>query len=520
MKTTLIMTTIGTCLALGAHAYTDGEVIAYFPFDDDYTSVVNVDKNPASYPTFGDVALVYGGVKYENIRAGRSFRVNSGYLETTNGRLAIDLTAFGIDENINKLTIEFFARMSVGEVTEWAQQILFGIGGETPSGVMALSASYPCYLDLERNGDHFYGKVQTKKPDGSFNTSFLNDVNGFKYDGEWHHVAFVFHPVASGQEWNYDYYVDYKLIQQGWSGRGNLWKAITPGANERLWLLLGRQQAGVLCRFDEFRITCGALDASKFLRNVTDVTPPVDGETLMYLPLDRSIESIAHSEWAPSIISGSLTYDTDVWRTYVGTKTAGEVVRKDNLACVKSTSSTKAVIDCPYWGLAEEKLDSATIEFFIRGLGTEQNWGTPMTIEGGGTGFPLLVQIPTGKFYMRMDACTLVEGATPSSAGYSSHTFNVPTDKGTPNDGKWHHMAFTVSPRASGDSEIKFYFDYAQIALFWSGNYAWRGLRAGDSLRLANTCGVNIDEFRITKGVLPKEKFLKARNTGFMLIYR
>lgn len=75
---------IGTCAALTASAYTDGEVIAYFPFDTDYASIVNTGKNPATFPTFGTVAI------------------------TTGGRLALDLTAFGIDESINKMTFEFF----------------------------------------------------------------------------------------------------------------------------------------------------------------------------------------------------------------------------------------------------------------------------------------------------------------------------------------------------------------------------------------------------------------------------
>lgn len=49
---------------------------------------------------------------------------------------------------------------------------------------------------------------------------------------------------------------------------------------------------------------------------------------------------------------------------------------------------------------------------------------------------------------------------------------------------------------------------------------AWRGLRTGDCLNLAKNCGVNIDEFRITKGVLPVDKFLKAHSVGVVLIFR
>ena len=512
---------IGTCVALNASAYTDGEVIAHFPFDTDYASIVNTDKNPGTFPTFGTVSLVSGGTKGPAVRTGRTFRVNSGYLETSDGRLAIDLSAFGIDESVTTMTIEFFVKMSTAEVAEWARQVTFGIGGENANGTGNLgSSTVPFHLDLSRQADHVYAKMRHYVGTGVSGDKTIYSSNITPYDGGWHHLAFTYTIGWQSQSIMYCY-LDHKQLGDGaWSGQGNNWHGITPGAGQKLWLYLGAQQSGVKCRFDEFRITNGVLPPEKFLDVVSDTDVPVDGETLSYLPLDNSIESVAHAEWAPSLLSGSLAYDADVWKTYVGTKDHTAVVRTENLACVKCGTATKAKVDLPYWALQEGQLESATIEFFIRGLGTEQDWGTPMTIEGGGNGFPLLVQIPTGQFYMRMDACKLVEGKTANANGYVSCNFYVPIDKGTPIDGRWHHMAFTVAPRASGESEIKFYFDYAPIASFWSGDYAWRGLRAGDCLNLAKNCGINIDEFRITKGVLPVGKFLKARDVGMMLIFR
>ena len=88
MKSNIVLMLVGIYAALTASAYTDGEVIAHFPFDEDFASIVNTDKNPTTFSTFGTVAITAGGTMGAAIRDGRSFRENAGFLETTDGRLA------------------------------------------------------------------------------------------------------------------------------------------------------------------------------------------------------------------------------------------------------------------------------------------------------------------------------------------------------------------------------------------------------------------------------------------------
>ena len=515
MKSNRVLLAVGICAALTASAYTDGEVIAHFPFDSDYLSIANTSCNPSSVETFGTVSAGSSDVKAAAVYSpdAGSIRSNAGCLAINKGRVAIDITNFNLDsDHARYFTIEFLFKGNESEISEWSRMVLIG-NASSVDGTSAMNSPY--ILELARHSDHFYAKIQNDQSD----TSFASPSDAKGYDGEWHHLAYVFNKYTATQDRSY-FYVDGVLKSTIWSGDGKYFAWPKPGEGERQYLVLGSNTGSMKCLIDELRITAGSLTTGQFLKLTNDTTTPVDGETLMYLSLDNSLESTAHAEWTPILRSGSVTYDEDVWLSHVRTVVGTEVVQKKNRACVKSTSATRAVVECPYWGLHEGQLTSATIEFFIRGLGTELDWGTPVGFEGGGSGYPLLIQIPTGRFYMRMDACTLIEGNTANANGYESFVGYVPAEKGIPTDGRWHHVAFTVSPLATGASEITFYFDYAPIKSFASTSYAWRGIRASDCLNLAKNCGANVDEIRITKGVLPVDKFLKAYASGIALFVR
>lgn len=87
-------------------------------------------------------------------------------------------------------------------------------------------------------------------------------------------------------------------------------------------------------------------------------------------------------------------------------------------------------------------------------------------------------------------------------------------------DGKWHHFAFTFEPGTDGQgTKITAYADYRQYYQATMGG-SWMGYRSG-AKTLSFGTEVDVlwfDELRITKGVLPKEKFLRQRNGGGMIM--
>ena len=89
-------------------------------------------------------------------------------------------------------------------------------------------------------------------------------------------------------------------------------------------------------------------------------------------------------------------------------------------------------------------------------------------------------------------------------------------------DGEWHHFAIAIEPISGGtQTTVTFHFDYGDPVVK-TANGSWCGFRNDQNFTFGATKSVLwMDEFRVSKGILPKSKFMKARTiSGFTLVVR
>jgi hypothetical protein len=348
-------------------------------------------------------------------------------------------------------------------------------------------------------------------------------VNIPVFDGKWHRVVLQMGELLSAESVvtgsvfkayldNVQLFHGSKTIEEfTWHGR-------TPSGDNRIFLKLGDMNS--IFFIDEFRISKGVLPESKLLK-LRDDPVPENKETLMHLTFEGDVSSKVHSQDSPVLISGTPAFSQEVWNSSVGTVGAPpRSVRRQNGQSLKADGLLK--FQLPYWAMHRSALDSATIEFFIKGA-TEplaSKWSSPVRISESDVPFPLLLQIDGSHNYMlRMDGYEPISGRTANLA-FEQGTYHVECPF---HDGKWHHVAFTAAPLENGATEFCYYFDYVKVYGKQTENLAWRGVDDGMFLEFGRNFNSTfwIDEMRITKGVLTPSEFLKAMPPpGITVIFR
>ena len=220
-----------------------------------------------------------------------------------------------------------------------------------------------------------------------------------------------------------------------------------------------------------------------------------------------TFSATGHNEFGPAQ-TGTPTYDADVWKASVveyGNHDA--VVRRENTAVLKSDKNvvTKTIRN-PH--LMTNAFNSATIEFFMKGSTNADDlpeWAECVQFDktwmNNGTRYAFLVQVGGNqKYYLRTDTDQVNSAVT------------LPVSM---TDGKWHHFAITVEPTDGGTKTLfKYYADYGDPVTVTKVGL-WVGFRGNTTMTFGSSNTVfQLDEFRITKGVLPKAKFLKAQALG------
>ena len=488
----------------------DGETIAWFPLDDNFLSSVNTEGNPVTTPTFFSDGGSLDFVPYADSRpivdsSGNVIR-ESKYLTVNKSRVLIPLSGFDIGSDVTSVTFEMFIR---------------GDGRGANADIVAWDAvSFlgKCQDLTARNGGYAAGQntvFHIQDRDDAQGTALFrteqNDASTYDstqawLDGAWHHLAVTVNGATAC------IFKDYALVK-------TITRTTSWFGTSQLCIALGGTSTSKL-DFDEVRITKGVLAPEEFLcfgakREVRN------GDALLYMPFDGDMESIAglYDEFG-SASTGIPTYDNAVWKSHVVEYGHSDIlVRKGyndgrNLAALNANGAvvTKEIRN-PH--MTAESFDSATIEFFMRGPSAESDvttWGTKLSLGRGWdsvsqtTKYGLIIQADDDKnFYFRVDTD---KSATTISAPISMF------------DGKWHHFAITIEPDGSS-TDVKFYFDYGSpVERTIAGTGC--GLRYGKDFTFGMANNVLwLDEFRVTKGVLPKDKFLLAKNvSGFVLILR
>ena len=504
-------------LAVSAHtafAVNDGEVIAWFPLDEDFLSSVNTGGNGTAtqhIPEGGAISFVSYADSRPILDASGNVVRESKYVTMDKSRVYIPLNSFDIGEDVMNVTFEAFIRGdgrgadSVAEVKQWDEVFWMGRIGQwnqfQSQGTYAnldSSSLLFCFQDMADDA----GKAQL-----TVRRSVL-DANQTWFDGNWHHMAVTVEENGSGGS-TVRIYKDYSLVNT--LTVGTYWR----GTTTQFYIALGSRAGTSKLDFDEIRITKGVLQPTQFLCfNAT--TNPQNGDALLYMPFDGDMTSFGSLyEKFGAAATGTPAYDADVWKDYVVEYGNTDVLvrREKNASALKADRAvvTKTIRN-PH--MTTNAFDSATIEFFMKGPSDAADvakWGEVLYLGKGwhaGTNkdkFGFLIQPDDDRKH-----CVRVDTEDGSTAATSPFAMT---------DGKWHHIAVTIEPGNNANTIIKTYFDYGDPVVNTKSG-AWVGLKYGKAFSFGASGSVLwLDEFRVTKGVLPKAKFLRARGEALTVLY-
>lgn len=519
---------MGVCVAFGTSSseLQDGEAIFHMPFDEDCLSLVNPAANPPAPLIFksagGDLTFsddVAGGTVVDEVPA----RENGGSLLLNHSRMFVDVTDFGFDTGLVSATIEFYFKAKASETgDDWAQIICIGplstvdafqnCGVPFRFLVQDVISSDPPYIYFRVDSDDSVSNKDRRTAQAS--------ATGF--DDVWHHYAMTIEPLygddGSLVASEIRVYVDLQEVDMRTHELASPWRGCTPKADQRLYLSIGNVNSTMAV--DEFRVSKGVLPLNRMLK-LRDVRQPADGETLMHLSFEGDMSTRAHPEEMPVVTLGTPVFSDRVCKPYVAERTGVGRVYQENRGCLEVTDQVS--VFSPYWALRREVLDSATLEFFVRGDPNETYtaWGAPFRISARDQPFPFLMQLDDNmKYYLRADATEFVGGEPVSSHRMMRQCGNSTWFK----DGKWHHVAMTAKPNADGSTQITFFIDYQQVSQGDTRNdqsiYAWSGLDDGMMFDFGRVTFGRfwIDEVRLTKGVLDKSRFLRMTSHPGLLM--
>lgn len=502
------------------------ETIAYFPLDADARSVAYADRNADAVltllePGYAHEIAYETAVKSACVMDGVGAVVrpeNAGCLKLAYARLAIDLSRFPLSNDVETVTVEMFVKggKELGSYFPFFALAPFADDELGKNGPLQSPQ-----VNVVPSGD---GKVfaYVRAESASGQEVFAN--GDALLDGEWHHVAIVLRPNATGGT-KALWYRDYRLVSshdhpRRWRGGAGL------DGRDPLRLVLGSRRGTIF--LDEIRMTAGELGQEAWLRQYA-AAAPVDGETLLYLPFDGDCRSLVHeADNANATWSGG----TAVFADDIGTRKAlrdgnRTFVRSPNLSSL-SCDKTRYYWTPTYWAFQSNVCTSATIEFFYKGS------ANPAEVADSNPVFRIGNGVTSGRFMLMSysaaaqgfdhRAYLIVRDRTGVNDGEHAASVVCGPD-GVMCDGKWHHVALTTETTEDGAKGlVRIYFDYtlvkeATLAEPWCAIDP--GL-VGDSFNLGSLFGVcSLDELRITKGALPPEKFLRRFSTdGALLIIR
>lgn len=456
------------------------ETIQYLNFDNDEMSIKE-----------GDLLFPYVCNKAgDDLRDGSK---NAGFLRIAKGEYLYK----GLDASVRtadqKLTIEFFIKGGVEGVT--ADNWLVAIGG-TWTG-----ASRACCISVTNNQKIRLVISRTSASDLTVDTSV-----GIA-DGKWHHIGITVEPINDGAASHIVAYVDYNTKVIDDSSAKFKYEGLACLDFNRSG---GSTNGGSGVDVDELKFTRGILSPDDFMR--LDLPPPVDGETLLYLPLDGDGKTIAHAEkqeWDPTDMNF-----VEASRTKTSVKEYGSDVRIRDLNLKYLDMGGYGATYNSYWALTGEKCQTCTIEFFIKGHPNVGVWCTELCygywITKGQYGF--LVEVNSDKTILFKPG-----------VGDLDVTFRIPANISKE---KWHHVAIEIQPSTKegceDGSHFEAFLDYNETPVA-TADYSkpFNGLYGG---RICFSPGGNgkcsIDEFRVTKGILPVSKFLSFEKQGALLVVR
>ena len=277
---------------------------------------------------------------------------------------------------------------------------------------------------------------------------------------------------------------------------------------------------------DDVRITLRALTPGEFLTAKEYVDP--SARTLAWATFDNG-----SFDGGPALTNGVGSAAPEggapAFSAYQGSPVikdgAGNVLRSRNLSCLTFSGSQVVWPESSVLSV----FPAQTVEFLMRGSSSPSPgeailrnslWAKDINDNPGPW---LLTYGMTNPSHLRL-LCTTINDATGAK---TAKGINVDTGIEIA-DGKWHHIAITFDPTSAGET-ISIYKDYGATPA-WSQTLAgshifgkgfgaiWAGAAPFTSTE-PNFDG-QLDEVRISNGVLSPSEFLRSKRVGFVIIAR
>lgn len=332
-------------------------------------------------------------------------------------------------------------------------------------------------------------------------------------DGKWHHVALTVENGGSAGG-TAKLYVDGVL-----ENTLTLSDALHYVDNGPLYIAaseMGYSTSGGL--IDEVRISGRALSPDEFLRYRN-----LSGEPTRFLAeFDEGLDASSPLSWPKKDMTG-----TGGTRSVSGSRNPaldssevpsdcildgdGRVIKGDNVSSLRFRGSTLV-----YPHSIELEMTEMTVEMFVKYAASSNYMALAQMVKSSNDAIYTTDMI--WKITAMSDGSVNLVVKTDAMDKNASHDFGVNLA-----DGRWHHLAVTFAETENG-TRIKMYNNQKQAGGGWDVD-GKLDYSQGSSLSLGTYSGRGafygwIDEMRISAGVLPVNKFMRARKGGLTLLFR
>ena len=416
----------------------------------------------------------------------------------------------GSDGAAASYTIETFfktrGRVSGGESY---RQVIFKFGGNPWINVL---------FDAKTSRKLLYNYYLDGTTGGHYPTSEPTNLD----DGKWHHVACVVNGTA--QTNNICFYLDYRLDK---AFTGTL-----PNVGTGASIFFGAKENGVAQWFDgwldDIRVTRRALTPDEFL-----TTHPVGSGDASLLALFENDYSFTCASNAVFSVTGTPEARTGgVVPTFVK-DSRGTLLLDGTNGTERATNQYSASFDKGRVVFPESDLyeaESYTVEFWAKFTGIAPTNGVAIAADatfGQNQHAPILRLVRSDSpssydwylYRQGSNAKSIQMAIQGNYLGWTLPDLVV--------DGRWHHYALTVQPKADDDTKtsVQFFIDYdphlmqtvnARIPYRFAGHK----LMVGEGTTAEPNLQFEMDALRFSKGVLDPSRFLGRAADGFLLIVR
>ena len=426
--------------------------------------------------------------------------------------------------DLQTFTLEGWFKMDPGN-TSVGWRALFSKGyGDNASGGKA----YTFALYVDGNGQtnqQFNAYFCTKDADGSIKFHEMKAFSGGRgnmlplRDGNWHYVSLVVNGTTHLAHLFFDFNSEGKPF---WAGQVDLGGEDLAYNSEEPLVIGGNN----LSHWQY----CGGIDEVRLSDATINTEPEAlkkrgipDGTVIGHFHLeDDCRSSVWANYWPEAELSAATGGAVPTFVSLGKEKCLCDVnkVRTDDLVDTNCLNISKGKVCWTNPQLLKDSADALTVEFFIQAKASENSdWAgivrADTTVDGtaGGT---LMLPWNLSRHLSGTGGDVAFRIDTPTAVNQSTCDVKIPLDGG------WHHVALrmkNIMDDGAKKVEYEVFVDYQPKAKNTANGWTSYPGTVHMGFGLAGTPFTGkIDEFRLTKGVLSSDDFLRLKGTGGAII--